>query len=851
VKNSERRGGPRPKPRTTRPAERPRAVRPVPPLLAAALTFAAAIFLALYRPLFLPLSIVAALLIAAGSSSRRAGAGRFRHRKSRLPGAIQLLALIFVCGSLLGARSGATQRQSCESSLHSGTPVRAGGTISEDHAPAGPASSSGQRMRIGLHGVTVYTDSGRCALPRLTAFVQRPNVSLFAGRSALLEGEWLRLSTEPAGRNTIDLPGRAGILVDGRLVDTEPGDRFGTERASERRSGLVRRRVRVALAARLRGRLPDDVDPTARALLLAERDELSPELRRRFVDAGLAHLLAISGLHVGIIAGLVLALLTPLGAGRGRYPLAAAVVAAYVAVIGAPIPALRSSLLFLGWAIARARGVPVRGADLLGVVALLFLVRDPVSLASPGFQLSFAGFAGVSLGLSACRERLVHRATRGTGIPAACAKALRGFVVALAAGGGAFLATAPVAAWHFGRVAPVSIFSSFVGTPVVALSIWSLVGALLPDPIGSSFAAAAAVLLQSLQALAEWFGSRAGSHYDVSPPAADVWLAWGIGFAALAWMARGASAARAVLPCAIAVFLIQVQPVTRIQSSSAHGLLCSLSVGQGDAAILRTRGGHWIVFDGGPATSPGPGREEIRSALQRRGARSVALVTVSHPDLDHIGGLKGLLAELPVGAVLDTGDPLPRGAYVRLLEVAEATGVAWLRARAGVRIRVDEAEILVLGPDPVDRENPHGIGPSANETSLVFRVAADGFRYLNSGDATVEQERRVLAAWPVDSLRADLLKIGHHGSRTSTAGEWIAAVRPRLAVISAGPGNRFGHPHPDVLRRIEQARVPLVWRTDRSGTLCIEYRSDGSWRIAGESAWIDSPAVNRVSRHED
>jgi competence protein ComEC len=227
------------------------------------------------------------------------------------------------------------------------------------------------------------------------------------------------------------------------------------------------------------------------------------------------------------------------------------------------------------------------------------------------------------------------------------------------------------------------------------------------------------------------------------------------------------------------------------------------------------------------------------------------LITLSHPDLDHIGGLEGLLTDLPVGAVLDTGDPLPREAYARLLTLAEETGVKWLQARSGVRVRVDEVEILVLGPDSSSSADPTGRGPSANETSLIFRLTAGSFRYINSGDATVEQERRVLSAWPVDSLRADLLKIGHHGSRTSTSEDWIAAVRPTVAVISAGSGNRFGHPHPEVLDRIGQSNVPLLWRTDRRGTLCVQYRTDGKWRIARESAW-NHPVTHAVTgRHED
>jgi competence protein ComEC len=118
----------------------------------------------------------------------------------------------------------------------------------------------------------------------------------------------------------------------------------------------------------------------------------------------------------------------------------------------------------------------------------------------------------------------------------------------------------------------------------------------------------------------------------------------------------------------------------------------------------------------------------------------------------------------------------------------------------------------------------------ANEGSVGFLLDAGSFRYLNTGDASVEVEKRILEATVADSLRADVLKLGHHGSRTSSAVAWLRAVRPDIAVISAGRGNRYGHPHAVTLARLDSARVARVWRTDRDGPLCIE--GDGrDWRI--------------------
>jgi competence protein ComEC len=825
-------------------------------VLLTALVLSAGIAQGLYLPgaLAFPILLLIGSLLPAFSGSRP---GRqTRCRETGVPCTV-LLAVTLVCGSLLGARAGIAIRRSCESALVSGSPIMARGTLTEDLGAARSPDSSRGGRRVGLEPAELFSKSGRCEIPRLTAFLDRSAENLRSGDQMVLSGEWLRLRTTPPGGSSLDLPGRTGILVEARTVDA-PETVTGADSRIRHGDGYLTLlfRLRIALRARaarrLRERLPAAVDPTARALLLAERNDLAPELRRNFVDAGLAHLLAISGLHVGIVSGLLVAIASSIFRGGTRYPAAATAVGLYVIVLGAPLPALRAWILLAGWSLARFRGRPLRGADLLGAAAIVVLLTDPSALATPGFQLSFAGFSGVSLGLASSRGLGTIVGFPRSGLRSAAARTGRSLLLALAAGAGAFFATAPIAAWHFGRVAPVSIVSSLLGTPVVAVSIWSLAGALLPDPLGGAFSAAATAFLSLLHSLVLWFGERPGAHFDVTPPSVFLWLSWALAILALTDVARGARWTRALVPLLAALFLLTIGPATeRLLGRSRNGQLCTLSVGQGDAAILRTPAGRWVVFDGGPSARPGAGREAVAAALRRRGAGSVALVTLSHPDLDHIGGLEAVVAEFPVGAVLDSGDPIPRAAYARLLAMASERGIPWLRARSGVRVHIDAVEILVLGPDSDGAGTAESTRTASNESSLILRVAAGDFRYVTSGDATKEAEQQALSAWPAESLRADILKVGHHGSRTSTSSAWLQTVRPSVAVISAGAGNRFGHPHREVTERIERSGVPLLWRTDRSGTLCVEFRQDGFWRIAGQTAWNRAAATRPEPRHED
>ena len=819
--------------------------RSFPPILAAAIAYTCGTLLGMLRPGSSGASIVAALLVVI----LNLGDPRLRMRARALASPGVLLAVLFTAGTLAGEDTVRTIRAGCESSLETGTPVLLQGNSAEETRPPEVTRRAPSR-RISLEEVVLSAPAGECRIPRVSVFVGVGDASIPVGASVKLEGEWLRLRARSPGRQGLDVPGQTGIVVQARVVPSEP-DSTDSARSIGESLRSVRRTVRTAAARRLRARLPADVDATARALLLAERDELPASLRRRFADAGLAHLLAISGLHVGIVAGLVLALSMPFVRGRHLYPVTAAIVGLYVAVLGAPTPAMRASLLFTGWAAARFAGRPVRGADLLGAVALVFLVSRPATILEPGFRLSFAGFAGVSIAPAAMRTITTRRRIAGHPPAGPGRRLARGLSTALLAGTGAFLATAPFSALHFGRVAPVSVVSNLAGSPVVALSIWGLTGTLLPDPLGTWFARGATVCLRVLHVAVGWFGNWTPGHLESAPPSPETWLAWLIGFAILARVARGVPPARTVVSAAILLSLCLGQPVTRLLQQRNTGLLCTLSVGQGDAAILRTFEGRWLVFDGGPDRKAGAGREEVAAALRRRGARSVALVVLSHPDLDHIGGLPGLLSSVPVGGVLDTADPLPRAPYARLLAVADEAGVPWLIARPGARIQVDDAEVLVLGPDPATDGRREGRVLTGNQTSLVVRVELAGFRYLNPGDATAVEEEAILRSWSPDSLRADLLKVGHHGSRTSTTPAWLSVVRPTVAVISSGHGNRYGHPHPEVVARLDDAAIPVVWRTDRRGSLCVEIRRDGTWRIDSETAWNTPVSADPAERHGD
>ncbi len=684
-----------------------------------------------------------------------------------------------------------------------------------------------------LGRLVVRTDS----VPRILA----------AGDAVSVRGEWVRLGRpSPWPRR----PGRTGIVV-GRLVDS---GRASNSSISSGEGPVVRalHGARARASNRLRRLLPPDASAVGRALILAERDDIPGSLRSRFAEAGLAHLLAISGLHVGLI-GVTVAMLLGLLMRPGRAAIcSAAVVALYVAAIGAPASAVRAALLLAGWAAARARGRPARSWDLLGAAALLALVADPLVLGEAGFQLSFAGFIGLGAGVTVARSLgdaggsapgLFRRRMRR--LPRRFRRRLSLLGTAVAAGTGAFLATAPISATHFQHVAPSALLSHFAGAPLVGAAIGALAMTLvLPPPLDGVSAEAAASVIRLLTMVAGAISDIPGSHFIVRPPSAVSWVAIVLALVGLWRFLKWGRPVSSLVPLGAAAALVLAAPALSIRLADGRSILCTLDVGQGDAAILRTGAGRWILFDAGPRFgSRDAGRDVVLPMLRRYGASRIDLFVLSHPDLDHVGGFDAIHEAIPVFRVLDSGHPIPKPGYARFLARTEEDGILWLVAERGDRVTLDDVAITVLGPA---RATEDGTG-AANETSLQLRVSiGGGFTYVNTGDATKDDERVLLSVWPVDSLRADLLKVGHHGSRTATGDDWLSAVDPAVAVISSGRGNSYGHPHISVLERLAAASVPRVWRTDREGTLCLEVDREKGWRVRGERGWREPSTVARV-----
>lgn len=640
----------------------------------------------------------------------------------------------------------------------------------------------------------------------------RINVNDPAERLELLQGErvslWatLRSPRGYASPGAFDVAAdarRRGIHAHGFCKSASLVSRDGARAPG----GLVARVAAWRRSARrviVEAMPPGDEEGLVRAMVLGDRAGLSSEASEAFRIAGTYHVLALSGAQVALVAGLLLMALRRLRTGPLPSALAlAAAVSLYALFVGADAPVTRAALMAICLGLGKAVDLDADLANLLGVAGGALLVYEPSAIGDVSFQLSFAATLGILLLLRPLASVL----------PELPLRAQLAISVSLAAQA----ALLPALAAHFHRLAPAAIVLNLAAGPLSAAVLVSgfgllLVHALLPPLSGFAADVAWAFahgLLRSGDAV------RALPWLDVRVPTPS-FLEVAVYFLGLALLVRGRRFAGA---CALVAALASLL-FGRSGEADGRLRLSVLDVGHGDALVLRSPSGRVLVVDAGPATrSFDLGEAVVGPFLWSLGVRRVGGMLLTHVDGDHVGGAPFLARAFKVAEVFEGIAPQRDPRYARLSQ--ELARPRRISLRPGAIMAWDDVTLEVVGPPP-----PRRLPKLArNDHSLVLRVRYRAVALLLMGDAG----RAAEAVLP--PRRADVLKVGHHGSATGTGAELLERTRPRLALVSVGPRNAFGHPSPEVLSRLAEAGARTL-RTDRDGTLTVV--TDGS-RI-----WLES-----------
>jgi len=581
-----------------------------------------------------------------------------------------------------------------------------------------------------------------------------------------------------------------------------------------------------------------------RALLIADQDGIATDVRDTFADAGLVHMLSVSGMHVAIIASALLTIGSAARLSRRWASVAAlALVVAYVAVLGAPAPAVRSGVMLAVVMLAGMMQRPVHPWTALALGAALPTV-EPLVVLDLGWQLSVSGMAALVAAREVMRRwQLLEMPARPSAYTVRAVRIARWlatrqgvtryFVRESFTGTIAVAITAPLIAWTFGRLSLMAPIANLVAGPVVAFLQPALFLAILASPwpaLAQLIADACAVPIAMLDLIATRAASVPGATVSVAPTL----LTACCGAAASALVIR-ATAARRMLPWLLGAWGAITLAVWSPFGARGTGWmeLHMLDVGQGDALAIRTPRGRWVLVDAGRRWDGGDsGRRVVVPFVRRRGGE-VALFVLSHAHEDHAGGAESIVRALKPAHWWESAFITTGPSYQQALEAAQAMGTQWSRVHPGQQWDLDGVRVEVLAPDSLWTTRQR----DANETSVVLRVQYGSRAMLLMGDAEKEEEEWLLEHIAPDRLRADVLKLGHHGSRTSSTSPLVEAVRPRLGLVSSGAGNRYGHPSPEILDRFAQQQIPLL-RTDHDGN--IEVRTDGE-RLevrAGGARWV-------------
>lgn len=728
------------------------------------------------------------LVLSAGAVSLMGG--RSLRKKSGFPNPFRiLLALVILIGYLEGRRALSPIDQE---SLPDGGKVEMEGVV----LSVQPASSEKMKLTLAPAYVVIQeSQEKRRTKSKIIAWVS-DNSEITSGTMVALRGTLyeVQMPGTPGEFNAYLYYKTRGIAYTCQATVTSH---------QESDTPTVRgcmEQLRGWLARRINGLLPEKEAGIVSAMIFGEESHMDPEVKRLYQNVGIAHILAISGLHIHILYYALYAILCKGVSKRTAMGLCLFILWGYCIFTGAAISTLRAVLMITVNLSASIFFRPKDPINALCLAALLILLYQPLYILDAGFQLSFSAVAGL-MTTPALFDRLYW-------IPKRIRKGIQGSL-------GVTIATAPVTLYHFYKLSPYSALANLFVVPTMNLVVIGSIAGCLVSGI-SEFAAELLLgsvywILRSYELLCQFIMKLPFSVWRPGRPAIGKLLIYSCILAAGVVYYTQKPSTRHRYRCAMAATVTSGILFLSLWRNNAT-VAAFLDVGQGDCFILQ-QGDSVYVVDGGPNYD-----SVMKPYLQSRGIRTIEGIFLTHPDFDHLESLLALARDpdFEVNALYLADVEVQDTEARKELEMAVA-------AQDGRIQRISAGDQLNAGSLTVDCLWPTAEmgGSDINGSSLVLKLQFHTWSILLTGDMDLAAEEAI-----EDGLsHCTVLKIAHHGSRTASGYEFLKITAPFLAVISCERGNLYGHPHAEVLQRLDALEIP--WRvTDDTGSILLTLKKD-------------------------
>jgi competence protein ComEC len=604
-------------------------------------------------------------------------------------------------------------------------------------------------------------------------------------------------------------------------------------RVSSEERALAVERWRDRVAAMLSRTLDPTTARIVAALLLGETGALPTEVRDRYAQTGLSHVLVVAGLHLGIIAAISYAAARWLLARSRRALLYANVpklamaatlvpIGIYAALADAGVATTRAEITALLAISAMLLDRPRNWLAALAVAALAISLCWPGAILEVGFQLSFAAVLAIVLGM----RRVVSwwrrwEEARLIRLRGSAWRWVRHLVLISGATGCVMLGTAPLVARYFNQVSLIAPVANVLVVPLLALAcaggLLASIAVVAAPGLAERLFAGVGLLVAAVDSITRGCAAVPGASFHVVTPSV-LELGFIYGLLVLWFLPTVPMRRLAMAVCAVG---LAVDAAYWAAQRTAPGALAVtfVSVGQGDCAVVEFPRGAVMVIDGGGLSGEfDVGRQIVAPFLWQRKIARVEVLALSHPDFDHFGGLGFLADAFGPRAFWSNGDAGTGPRFALLSEVLRDRAVAQQTLARGFAQTIDGVDVRVLHPS----ETAAG---TDNNRSLTIQLRYGPTSVLLPGDLEALGERALVAESGA-GVQSTVLKVPHHGSRSSSSDALLDAVTPRIAVVSVGADNRFGFPHPAVLEAYRRRGIAL-WRTDRDGAVSLRIAADG------------------------